>query len=41
MELDKLLAYKITHPSATNWNPKDKEGALMNAILDLFRSEYH
>ncbi len=40
-ELDKLLEYKITHPGVTSWNPNNKEGALMNAILDLITTEDH
>ena len=38
-ELDKLLSYKITHPGVTNWNQKDKEGALLHAITDLIITE--
>ena len=41
MELDKLLEYKITHPGVTDWNPRDKEGALMRAITDLITTEEH
>ena len=40
-ELDKLLEYKITHPGPTNWNPKEKEGALMTALLELLTTEDH
>jgi hypothetical protein len=39
VELDKLLEYKITHPGVTQWNDRDKEGALLQAILDLIITE--
>ena len=39
--MDKLLEYKITHPGVTNWNPREKEGALMTAMLELLTTEDH
>ena len=39
MELDRLLEHKIRHPGITDWNCRDKEGALMHAILDLITTE--
>ena len=39
IELDRLLAYKVTHPGASCWQPQDKEGVLLQAIIDLITTE--
>lgn len=39
IELDKLLEHKISHPGATSWEESSKEGALMNAIINLVSRE--
>ncbi|KAG7169810.1 ATP-dependent DNA/RNA helicase DHX36-like 1 [Homarus americanus] len=38
-ELDRLLEYKISHPGMTQWGRSNKEGALLQTIVDLITSE--
>ena len=38
-EIDRLLEHKAIHPAPTNWDRASKEGALMNAMVELITTE--
>ena len=38
-ERDKLLQEKIINPGVTDWSANSKEGALLNAIINLVTTE--
>ena len=38
-QLDNLLEEKISRPGVTNWDPRSKEGAVLQAITSLITTE--